>query len=145
VSEAIDLHDFGGDGTYLEFVMGDCGLPTVPEVLLRLHDKAREHAAFPMYIMQPNSPDAQLHHFIRSIAKYLTESYGSPLYDNVAAVGNAIFGITTTTSDDVRSLLRVDRARAQKRKKDLMQRLLSGEDLPEEYRPVRRRIGRKSE
>lgn len=127
------LLELDSDGSYLEFVLYDCGLPTVPELLLKLHDKAKEHARFPTFVPQPNAPDAEQRHFMRSMAEYFKKSYGMPLYENVAAIANAVFQITTITSDTVRSLLRADLAAHKKYVQKRVKELRDGENL-DQYR-----------
>lgn len=93
---------------YLEFLLSE-NLPTIPKLLLKLHDRAKEHAEEPVGIPQPNAAGAEVHHFIRILSRYFLQSYGLPLHANVAAITTAVFK-SDIEEDKVRALLRGDRA-----------------------------------
>jgi hypothetical protein len=110
---ALDMEtEFGGGTFYLEHAVGE-GLPPLPGLLLELHKRATERVELPLSVPQPNSPDAEINHFIRVLSGYFIASHRQPLHATVAAVTAAVFDSHDVDEDKVRALIRADKERVE--------------------------------
>lgn len=67
------------------------GGPPIDHVLEDIAEKADKYAQEKNLVKQPNSPNAEIRYFIRSMSAYCLGKYGQPLHDVVAITTSVIF------------------------------------------------------
>lgn len=83
-------------------------LPSVPDILEALSKKIVQQKNKLAVLSQPNPKNAESIFFVRVLSDYFSKSYGSPLHAYVAAVANAVLGMSLT-SEKVRNIVRIPR------------------------------------
>jgi hypothetical protein len=82
------------------------GAPSIHHILNDIADKAIQFAQNPPLVRKPNSENAPVHYFIRSLSRYLKEKYGQPLHDVVAGTASVVFEQPDINFDYVHKLVR---------------------------------------
>ncbi|SCY42311.1 hypothetical protein SAMN05216420_10632 [Nitrosospira sp. Nl5] len=76
--------------------------PPANDVLENIAEKSDEYAKEENVVKQPNSPNAEIHYFIRSMSAYCMRKYAQPLHEVVAITTSVIFDIPNIDKDYVR-------------------------------------------
>lgn len=89
---------------YARFMLSEI-IPSLDIVLMDIHRKAAEYADEAPVVRKPQSKNAEVHHFVRTLSGYLKKEYGQPLSDAVAMTACTVFGRDDIDSDFVRKLM----------------------------------------
>lgn len=87
------------DKEMLRFFLGG---PPIDDVLENIAEKSDEFAKEKNLVKQPNSPNADIHYFIRSLSAYCRGKYDQPLHDVVATTTSVIFDKSNVDNTYVR-------------------------------------------
>lgn len=82
-------HDDSVD--YATFILSEF-IPHIGIVILKIAEKAARFEFEEPILKKPNSENAELNVFIKSLTQYFRTEYGQPLYDTVATTSSVIFG-----------------------------------------------------
>ena len=80
--------------------------PSTDMVLEDIAEKAEKYAQEENLVKHPNSADAEIHYFIRSVSAYCRCKYGQPLHDVVAITTSVIFDEPNIDTDRVRKTIK---------------------------------------
>lgn len=80
--------------------------PQVDSVLWDIAEKAEKYAEDKNLVKQPNSPNADIHYFIRSLSAYCKRKFGQPLHDVVAITTSVIFDKSNVDNTYVRKIIK---------------------------------------
>ena len=79
--------------------------PSVYEILDDIAAKALTFSKEKPLVRKPNSENAHIHYFVRSLSGFLKERYGQPLHEVVATTTGVIFNQQNIDTDYVRKLV----------------------------------------
>lgn len=107
--EALDADsDFYGDEDknldYAHFSLSDV-IPRIQEVLTDIANKAMQYSKEEPTVRKPNSENADIHFFVRTLSEYFRNKYKQPLHEVVAATAEVVFDRQNIDSDYVRKLV----------------------------------------
>lgn len=101
----LEVLDATNDVSYTRFSLSEI----IPHYFLVLNDiaeKAKKYGEEESSVKKPNSENADIHYFVRSLSGYLSRRYGQPLHEVVAATTGVVFDRQNIDSDYVRKLVR---------------------------------------
>jgi hypothetical protein len=81
-------------------------IPSVNEVLSYVSAKAKRDSEHKQKVKKPNSQNAEIHYFIRTLSEYCRHAYNQPLHDVVANTAAVIFPEANIDVDYVRKLVK---------------------------------------
>jgi hypothetical protein len=88
-----------GDGIHKE------SIPSVHAVLSDVSEKAKQYSNKEPKVKKPNSKNAEIHYFIRTLSEYCRHTYNQPLHDIVATTTAVVFPRKDIDVDYVRKLV----------------------------------------
>lgn len=80
-------------------------MPSINMVLMDIQEKAGQHTEEKPLVLKPRSENAALHHFARTISKYLKSRYGQPLHEVVANTAAVVLDLDEVDPESVRKLV----------------------------------------
>ncbi len=93
------------DVQYTRFCLHDI-IPSIYEVLNDVAAKAKQYAEEEPSVKKPNSPNAEIHYFIRLLSSYCQRRYNQPLHETVAITASVIFDQMNIDTDYVRKIVK---------------------------------------
>lgn len=90
--------------SYTQFCISNI-LPSIHDVLTDISDKAMKYGKEEPSVKKPNSENADIHYFVRTLSQYLKNKYKQPLHEVVAATTAVTFDRLNIDSDYVRKLV----------------------------------------
>jgi hypothetical protein len=93
------------DASFGHLVIGG-RLPKIADILMSLSTEAQRYGEEQPSISRPNSENADIRYFVRSLSGYLQQEYRQPLHEVVAATAEVVFDRRNISSDYVRELVR---------------------------------------
>jgi hypothetical protein len=82
------------------------GGPSIDDVLYDIAEKAERYAQEKNLVKHPNSPNAEIRYFIRSLSAYCLRKYGQPLHDVVTITTSVIFNKSDIDNTYVRKTIK---------------------------------------
>jgi hypothetical protein len=79
--------------------------PSIDNVLIDISEKATQYGEEESLVKKPNSPNAEIHYFIRWLSRYCQRRYNQPLHEVVAITTSVIFNKQNIDTDYVRKLV----------------------------------------
>lgn len=80
-------------------------IPSVNQVLHDVGEKAKQYLGKEPKVKKPNSPNAEIHYFIRTLSEYCRHTYNQPLHDVVATTAAVVFPRMDIDVDYVQKLV----------------------------------------
>lgn len=96
--------DISVEYSYSKYCIYDI-MPNVHDVLTDISKKAIKYGAEEPSVRKPNSENADIHYFVRTISQFLKKKYKQPLHEVVAATAEIVFDRQYIDSDYIRKLV----------------------------------------
>lgn len=80
-------------------------MPEIDRVLLDISAKAFRYGGEELFVKKPNSENANIHYFVRSLSQYFKDKYKQPLHEVVARTTEVVFERQNIDSDYIRKLV----------------------------------------
>ena len=80
-------------------------MPEIHKVLLDISEKSVRYGNVEPSVKKPNSENADIHYFVRTLSQYFKDKYKQPLHEVVAATAEVVFDRMNIDSDYVRKLV----------------------------------------
>jgi hypothetical protein len=106
---SLDIRRPGGEDNNDEltrFALAE-GMPSIHQMLDHIAAKALQCSMEPPIVRKPNSENASVHYFVRTLSRYLRKEYQTPMYEVVAATAGVIFDLPDIDLDYVSKLVRI--------------------------------------
>lgn len=100
----LEVLDAPIDVSYAQFSLAEI-TPSIDKVLIDISEKATQYGEKESPVKKPNSPNAEIHYFIRSLSHYFSEKYRKPLHEVVAITAGVIFDKQDIEADHVKKLV----------------------------------------
>lgn len=102
-------HELNGDKlkeqlNYTRSYLSDV-VPTVDKILENIANKSKEDMEHVPVIKQPNSPNAHLHYFIKTLSHHMLKEYDQPLHKVVAITTAVTFDLDDYDENTVRKIV----------------------------------------
>jgi len=81
-------------------------MPSIYQVLINISEEAAQYGKEESSVKHPNSPNAEIHHFIRLLSGYCQYKFKQPLHEVVAITASVIFNQQNIDDDNVRKLVK---------------------------------------
>ncbi|MCX7178663.1 MAG: hypothetical protein NTX56_07790 [Proteobacteria bacterium] len=95
----------GQEDSYARFCLSDV-IPSAFEVLNDIGKKAKQYGEEVPSVKKPNSPNAQIHYFARSLSGYCQKRYEQPLHEVVAITTSVVFDEQNIDTDYIRKIVK---------------------------------------
>lgn len=101
----LEVLDAPNDVSYARFSVSEI-IPSIYEVLIDISEKATQYGEEGSSVKKPNSPNAEIHYFIRLLSSYCQNRYNQPLHEVVAITTSVIFNQENIDADYVRKIVK---------------------------------------
>lgn len=101
----LEVLDAPNDVSYARFSLSEV-TPNIFVVLNDIAAKAKKYAEEESSVKKPNSPNAEIHYFIRGLSDYFHRRYNQPLHEAVAITTAVIFDQQNVDTDYVRKIVK---------------------------------------